>query len=225
MAALADTPAARPLRLGDEAPNFQAETTQGPMDFHKWLDGSWAIICSHPKAFTPVCTTELGHLASLMPEFDARGVKVCAVSCDAVADDLVWSEDIKEVSGSTVTYPIIADGNRNVATTYGMLMAGEDMAMPATVRSVFVIGADKKIKLTITYPPSTGRNFAEILRVIDSLQLTANEQLATPVNWQVGEKCVISPTVSNEDATKKYGSFETIKPYLRTIETSQIPKK
>jgi alkyl hydroperoxide reductase subunit AhpC len=216
---------ARPLRLGDEAPNFQAQTTMGPMDFHEWLGGTWAILCSHPKAFTPVCTTELGELACLKSEFDKRGVKVCAVSCDNVADDVAWSDDIKDVSGTAVNYPIIADENRSVATTYGMLMIDEGTAMPATVRSVFIIGADKKIKLTITYPPSTGRNFVEILRCIDSLQLTANEALATPVNWTVGQKCVILPSVSNDAAAAKYGSFETVKPYLRTIETSQIPEK
>lgn len=215
---------ARSLRLGDTAPDFTANSTMGTINFHEWLGDSWAILCSHPKAFTPVCTTELGHLASIKSEFDRRGVKVAAISCDPVEDDLAWSEDIKEVGGTAVNYPIIADGDRSVATTYGMLMDGEEVGMPVTVRSVFVIGPDRKIKLTITYPPSTGRNFHEILRVIDSLQLTHNKKLATPVNWVEGQKCVILPTVSNDAATEMFGSFETVKPYLRTVETSQIPK-
>mmetsp|Transcript_25405 Transcript_25405/g.37456 ORF Transcript_25405/g.37456 Transcript_25405/m.37456 type:complete len:221 (+) Transcript_25405:72-734(+) len=215
---------ARGLRLGDVAPNFEAETTDGPMNFHDWIGSQWAILCSHPKAFTPVCTTELGRMARLKPEFDRRGVKVCAISCDSVEEDIAWSEDIKEVGGCAVNFPIIADRDRSIVTTYGMLMDDEEViGAPATVRSVFVIGPDKKIKLIITYPPSTGRNFDEILRVIDSLQLTHAKKLATPVNWNVGDRCVILPSVTDEAAMEMFGSFEAVKPYLRTIDTSQIP--
>jgi peroxiredoxin len=164
-------------------------------------------------------------MAQIKPEFDKRGVKIIAISCDPVEDDIGWSNDIRDVCGTAVNFPIIADQDRSIVEKYGMLMADENVpGLPATVRSVFIVGPDKKIKLTITYPPSTGRNFDEILRVIDSLQLTLNKKLATPVNWNEGGKCVILPSVSNEAATEMFGSFETVKPYLRTVEASQIPK-
>lgn len=207
---------AKPLRLGDTAPDFSQETTIGPINFHEWIGDSWCILFSHPKAYTPVCTTELGYMASLQGEFAQRNTKIIAISCDPVEDNLGWSKDIKEVSGNDVNYPIICDGDRRVATIYNMLMADEaDLAMPATVRSVFIVGPDKKIKLTITYPPSTGRNFDEVIRVLDSLQLTADRKLATPVNWKQGEKCVVLPSVSDADATAMFGSFDKVKPYLR----------
>eukprot|EP00602_Paraphysomonas_sp_CaronLab_P004662 CAMPEP_0185018632 /NCGR_PEP_ID=MMETSP1103-20130426/1290_1 /TAXON_ID=36769 /ORGANISM="Paraphysomonas bandaiensis, Strain Caron Lab Isolate" /LENGTH=197 /DNA_ID=CAMNT_0027548503 /DNA_START=225 /DNA_END=818 /DNA_ORIENTATION=- len=192
----------------------------GTINFHEWIGDSWCILFSHPRAFTPVCTTELGYMAKIKSEFDKRGVKIAAVSVDSVEDDLKWSEDIKDVKGHEVNYPIIADMDRTVCEKYGMLMSEDDIsgAPPATVRSVFVIGPDKKIKLTITYPPSTGRNFDEVLRVVDSLQLTHNRKLATPVNWNQGEKCVILPTVNDDDAKKMFGSFDAVKPYLRMVD-------
>lgn len=203
----------RPLRLGDIAPDFTQETTVGSINFHEWIGNDWCILFSHPKAYTPVCTTELGCMASLQGEFAKRNTKIIAISCDPVQDNLGWSKDIKEVSGNDIGYPIICDSDRRVATAYNMLMEyGADLA---TVRSVFIIGPDKKIKLMIVYPPSTGRNFNEIVRVLDSLQLTANHKLATPVNWKPGEKCVVLPTVSDSDATQAFGTFEKVKPYLR----------
>lgn len=202
------------LRLGDTAPDFTAETTEGKISFHDWLGDSWGIIYSHPADFTPVCTTELGRTAQLKDEFDKRGVKVIALSVDPIGDHHEWIKDINETQNTTVNFPIIADEDRKVAELYDMIHP--NTSEKATVRSVFVIGPDKKIKLTLTYPPSTGRNFNELLRVIDSLQLTANHKLATPADWNQGEDCIISPSVSNEEAKEKFPNYKEIKPYLRT---------
>ena len=202
------------LRINDEVPNFTAETTQGTIDFHEWIGDGWAILCSHPKDFTPVCTTELGAVAKLKSEFDKRNVKVVGLSVDKVGDHEKWSEDIKETQGVAVNFPLIDDASRKVSDLYDMIHPEADNTM--TVRSVFVIGPDKKVKLTITYPASTGRNFDEILRVIDSLQLTADYQVATPVNWKDGDDVIIVPSVSNEEAEKKFPKgFKEVKPYLR----------
>ena len=202
------------LRLGDEAPDFTATSTQGDIKFHEWLGSSWGILFSHPKDFTPVCTTELGAVAKLKPEFDKRNVKVAGLSVDAVADHHKWAGDIEETQGTALNVPLIADVDRKVSTLYDMIHPNADNTF--TVRSVFVIGPDKKVKLTITYPASTGRNFEEILRVIDSLQLTASHSVATPVNWKNGEDCIIVPSVSDEDAKKKFPKgWKALKPYLR----------
>lgn len=202
------------LRLGDIAPNFTAETTQGTIDFHEWLGDSWGMLFSHPADFTPVCTTELGKTALLKDDFAKRGVKVIAVSVDDLASHNKWVPDIEEVNGVTVNFPIIADGDRNVATLYDMIHP--NASEKATVRSVFIIGPDKKIKLTLTYPASTGRNFTELLRVIDSLQLTSNYQVATPADWKEGEDTIIVPAVSTEDAITKFPKgVRIVKPYLR----------
>ena len=202
------------LRLGDEAPNFQAETTEGDIDFHEWIGDGWAILFSHPADYTPVCTTELGYTAKLKPEFEKRGVKIIAISVDPLEDHHGWISDINETQNTTVNFPIIADQDRTVATTYDMIHP--NAAEKFTVRSVFVIDPNKKIRLTITYPPATGRNFDEILRVVDALQLTDNHSVATPVNWQDGDDCIVVPTLSDEDATAKFPKgFTTIKPYLR----------
>jgi thioredoxin-dependent peroxiredoxin len=202
------------LRLGDIAPNFTAETTQGTINFHEWLGDSWGMLFSHPADFTPVCTTELGKTALLKDDFAKRGVKVAAVSVDDLASHGRWVPDIEEVNGVTVNFPIIADADKNVATLYDMIHP--NASEKATVRSVFIIGPDKKIKLTLTYPASTGRNFTEILRVIDSLQLTANYQVATPADWKDGEDTIIVPAVSTEDAITKFPKgVRIVKPYLR----------
>ena len=202
------------LRLGDEAPNFQAETTEGNIDFHEWIGDGWAILFSHPADYTPVCTTELGYTAKLKPEFEKRGVKIIAISVDPLEDHHGWIRDINETQNTTVNFPIIADPDRTVAPTYDMIHP--HAAEKFTVRSVFVIDPNKKIRLTITYPPATGRNFDEILRVVDALQLTDNHSVATPVNWQDGDDCIVVPTLSDEDATAKFPKgFTTIKPYLR----------
>jgi alkyl hydroperoxide reductase subunit AhpC len=203
------------VRLGDDAPNFTATTTQGEVDFYDWKGDSWAVLFSHPKDFTPVCTTELGMVARLKPEFDRRNVKVIGLSVDPVESHLEWEKDIEETQGTAVNFPMIADPDRTVADLYDMIQPNASDTM--TVRSVFVIGADNKVKLTLTYPASTGRNFDEILRVIDSLQLTAKHKVATPVDWKNGEDVIIVPAVSDEEATAKYGSFTTVKPYLRTV--------
>lgn len=203
-----------PLRLGDEAPNFTAETTEGTIHFHEWLGNGWGILFSHPKDYTPVCTTELGAMAKITEEFKKRNVKVIAISVDPLDAHKGWIKDINETQSCTVNYPLIADPERKVATMYDMIHpnAADNM----TVRSVFVIGPDKKIKLMITYPASTGRNFQEILRVVDSLQLTAKYKVATPVNWKDGEDCIITPAVSDEDAKKLFPKgYKAIKPYLR----------
>ena len=210
------------LRLGDEAPNFQAETTEGDIDFHDWIGDGWAILFSHPKDFTPVCTTELGYMAGLKPEFEKRNCKVIGLSVDPTGNHTEWSKDIERTQGHAVNFPIIGDPELKVAKLYDMLPAGagessegRTPADNATVRSVFVIGPDKKIKLVLSYPMTTGRNFSEILRAIDSIQLTAKHQVATPADWKFGEDVIITAAVSNEDAKNRFGSFDTILPYLR----------
>ena len=204
------------LQLNDDAPNFIAQSTEGKIDFYEWLGNSWAILFSHPKDFTPVCTTELGAVAKLKPEFDKRNVKVIGLSVDGLSNHEKWSNDIKETQGYKPNFPIIADEDRKVSDLYGMIHPKANDTL--TVRSVFVIGPDKKIKLTLTYPASAGRNFDEILRVIDSLQLTANYKVATPANWKRGEDVIIAGTVSDEDAKKLFPQgWKTVKPYLRTV--------
>ena len=202
------------IRLGDTAPDFEADTTDGRIKFHEWLGDSWGILFSHPKDFTPVCTTELGAVAKLKAEWDKRNVKVIGLSVDSVEDHDKWKGDIEETQGVGLNYPLIGDPERAVAQKYDMIHPNADNTL--TVRSVFVIGPDKKVKLTITYPASTGRNFDEILRIVDSLQLTADHQVATPVNWKHGEDVIIVPSLSDEDAQKKFPGFTTVKPYLRT---------
>ena len=203
------------LQLGDEAPDFTAETTEGKVQFHQWLGNSWGVLFSHPKDFTPVCTTELGRVAQLKPEFDKRGVKVIGLSVDPLGSHTEWSKDIKDVTGASPNFPLIADGDKKVANLYGMIHPNANDTL--TVRSVFVIGPDKKIKLTLTYPASTGRNFDELLRVIDSLQLTAKHKVATPSDWKHGQDVIIVPSLSDDDAKKQFGSFNKVKPYLRTV--------
>ncbi|SFK45210.1 peroxiredoxin [Methylocapsa palsarum] len=204
------------LQLGDIAPDFEADTTEGRIRFHDWAAGSWIVLFSHPKNFTPVCTTELGYTAKLKPEFDKRNVKVIGISVDPLASHEKWADDIKETQGHALNFPLIADPDRKVADLYGMIHPNASDTL--TVRSVFVIGPDKKIKLTLTYPASTGRNFDEILRVIDSLQLTSKHQVATPVNWKHGEDVIIVPAVSDEDARKKYPEgWKALRPYLRIV--------
>ncbi len=213
------------LRLGDNAPNFTAETTEGRIDFHEWLGDSWGILFSHPKDFTPVCTTELGYVASIKPEFDKRNVKVIGLSVDPVDNHSRWAEDIKDATGHAPNYPMIGDTDLAVAKLYDMLPAatsgtseGRTAADNLTVRNVFVIGPDKKIKLMIVYPMATGRNFEEILRVIDSIQLTANYSVATPANWKDGDDVIIVPALNDEAAKEKFpGGWKTIKPYLRVV--------
>ena len=213
------------LRIGDEAPNFTAETTAGTIDFHDWIGDGWAILFSHPKDFTPVCTTELGYMAGLKPEFDKRGCKIIGLSVDGVSDHEAWSRDIEETQGHKVNYPLIGDPALKVATLYEMLPAGAGATSEGrtavdnlTVRTVFLIGPDKKIKLSLTYPMSTGRNFDEVLRVLDSCQLTAQHKVATPVNWRQGEDVIIVPAVSDEAAKKAFpGGWKAPKPYLRIV--------
>jgi len=202
------------VRLGDVAPDFEADSTDGKIKFHEWLGDSWGILFSHPKDFTPVCTTELGAVAKLKPEFDKRNVKVAGLSVDSVADHKKWAGDIEETQGAALNFPLLGDPDRKISNLYDMIHPNANDTL--TVRSVFVIGPDKKVKLTITYPASTGRNFDEILRVIDSLQLTAKYSVATPVNWKDGQDVIVVPSVSDEDATKKFPKgFKRIKPYLR----------
>lgn len=202
------------LRLGDEAPNFTADTTEGKINFHEWIGNNWTVLFSHPADFTPVCTTELGYTAKLKDEFAKRGVKVLALSVDGIVSHHEWIKDIEETQHCHMNFPIIADPDKKVAELYDMIHPNASEKF--TVRSVFIIGPDKKIKLTITYPASTGRNFDEILRVIDSLQLTANYSVATPVNWKQGEEVVIAPAISDADAVTKFPKgFKRIKPYLR----------
>ncbi|MDE2740731.1 MAG: peroxiredoxin [Gemmatimonadota bacterium] len=202
------------VRLGDEAPDFSAETTAGPINFHEWLGDSWGVLFSHPADFTPVCTTELGVVANIEEEFEKRGVKIIALSVNSVDDHEGWISDINETQNAHVDFPMIADPDRKVAELYDMIHPNALDNM--TVRSVFVIGPDKKVKLTLTYPASTGRNFDEILRVIDSLQLTANYSVATPANWQDGDDCIVVPALSDEEATEKFPQgFTAVKPYLR----------
>ena len=202
------------LRLGEEAPNFKAQTTEGEIDFHEWLGDSWGVLYSHPADFTPVCTTELGRTAALKEEFAKRNAKVIALSVDPIEDHMKWLSDIEETKNVKMNFPIIADSDKKVAVAYDMIHPEADQKF--TVRSVFVIDPNKKIRLTLTYPPSTGRNFHEILRVIDSLQLTDNYSVATPVDWEDGQEVVISPAISSEDAKDKFPKgFKEIKPYLR----------
>jgi alkyl hydroperoxide reductase subunit AhpC len=204
------------LKLGDLAPNFSAQTTLGVIDFHQWLGDRWGVLFSHPKNFTPVCTTELGTLAGLKCEFERRGVKVIGLSVDGVDDHHVWSRDIHEVTGHALNFPVIADENRHVATVYGML--DPQAADTMTVRSVFVVGPDKRIKLMLTYPASTGRNFQELLRAIDSLQLTVAHKVATPADWTPGQDVIILPAVSDAEARAKYpAGWRAPKPYLRFV--------
>ena len=213
------------LRINDIAPNFDAQTTQGDINFHEWLGDGWGVLFSHPKDFTPVCTTELGYMAGLEGEFSKRNCKVIGLSIDPVSNHEEWAKDIEETQGHAVNFPMIGDHDLAVAKLYNMLPAeepgsseGRTAATNATVRSVFIVGPDKTIKLMLTYPMTTGRNFDEILRVLDSMQLTAKHKLATPVNWQNGDDVIIVPSVSDEEAREKYpDGFKTIKPYLRTV--------
>ncbi len=214
-----------PLRINDEAPNFTAATTQGTIDFHEWIGDGWAVLFSHPKDFTPVCTTELGYMAGLASEFAKRNCKIIGLSVDPVSDHIEWSKDIEETQGHAVTYPMIGDTDLAVAKLYNMLPAdepgtseGRTAVNNATVRSVFVVGPDKTIKLMLTYPMTTGRNFDEILRVLDSMQLTASRKVATPANWESGDDVIIVPAVSDEEAKEVYpDGWKTVKPYLRVV--------
>ena len=212
------------LQIGDIAPDFEAQTTEGKIRFHDWIGNSWAVLFSHPKDFTPICTTELGYMAKIKPEFDRRGVKIIGLSVDGISDHERWAADIEETQGARPGYPIIADNDYNVAKLYGMLPADTSgdakSRTPAdnqTVRNVFVIGPDKKIKLILVYPMTTGRNFDEVLRVVDSLQLTAKHKVATPVNWKQGEDVIIAGSVSNDDAKELFGSWKEPKPYIRIV--------
>jgi thioredoxin-dependent peroxiredoxin len=213
------------LRINDQAPDFTAETSQGTINFHEWMGNGWAILFSHPKDFTPVCTTELGYMAGLQPEFEKRNCKIIGLSVDPVAKHSKWVADIEETQGHKVNFPMIGDPQLKVSKTYGMLPAetgetseGRTAVDNATVRTVFIVGPDKKIKLQLAYPMSTGRNFDEVLRVLDSMQLTAKYQVATPVNWKPGDDVIIPAAVSDEDAKKKYpAGFKTFRPYLRTV--------
>ena len=216
---MSTTIAASTPRLGDTAPDFEADTTQGKIRFHDWIGDSWAILFSHPKDFTPVCTTELGYVGKLIPEFKKRNVKVIGLSVDPVDSHSGWVKDIEETQNSKVDYPIVADPDRKVAGLYGMMHPAHDEVF--TVRTVFVIDPKKKVRLMITYPQTCGRNFDEILRVIDSLQLTDKHSVATPVNWKQGDDVIITTAVSNEDAEKRFPGYRTIKPYLRM---TQQPK-
>ncbi|MDR8363558.1 MULTISPECIES: peroxiredoxin [Pseudomonas] len=211
------------IRIGDEAPDFTVESTEGPLHFHEWIGDKWAILFSHPKDFTPVCTTELGYMAGLKPEFDKRNTKIVGLSVDPVSNHQAWAKDIEETQGHAVNYPMIGDENLVVAKLYDMIhpnaSGGARTAVDnATVRSVFIIGPDKKVKAMLIYPMSAGRNFDEVLRLLDSLQLNAKHTVATPVNWRPGEDVIIPTSVSDEDARKKYpDGFKTLKPYLRTV--------
>jgi len=212
------------IALGETAPDFHAETTEGPIDFHDWIGDSWAVLFSHPKDFTPICTTELGYMARIKPEFDKRNTKIIAVSVDPLENHEQWAKDIEETQGYAPNYPIIGDADYNVSTLYGMLPAGTSgdptARTPAdnqTVRNVFVIGPDKKVKLILVYPMTTGRNFDEVLRVLDSLQLTAKHKVATPVNWQAGEDVIIAGSVNNDDAKELFGDWKEPKPYIRIV--------
>ncbi len=216
------------IRIGDTAPDFEAETTEGKISFHDWIGDSWAVLFSHPKDFTPVCTTELGYMASIKPEFDRRGVKIIGLSVDPLDRHGEWAKDIEETQGTAPNYPIISDADFNVSKLYEMLpsdTSGDPLSRtPAdnqTVRNVFVIGPDKKIKLVLAYPMTTGRNFDEVLRVIDSLQLTAKHKVATPAQWKQGDKVIISGSVSNDQAEEIFGEWEEPKPYIRIVPQPQ----
>ena len=204
-----------PIRLGDVAPNFTAETTEGPIDFYRWKGDSWAVLFSHPKDFTPVCTTELGRVAALKKEFEKRNTKVIGLSVDPLDSHKGWMKDIEDVTGHKLNFPLIADSDRKVSDLYDMIHPNANDTL--TVRSVFVMAPDNKVKLTLTYPASTGRNFDELLRSIDSLQLTANYSVATPVDWKHGEDVIIASTVTDEEAHKKFPGFQAKKPYLRIV--------
>jgi thioredoxin-dependent peroxiredoxin len=212
------------LSIGDTAPDFEAQTTEGPINFHDWIGDSWVVLFSHPKDFTPVCTTELGYMAKIKPEFDKRGVKVIGLSVDPVSSHEGWAQDIAETQGTAPNYPIIGDADFSVSKAYGML--GSDVsgdpgdrtaADNQTVRNVFVIGPDKKVKLVLVYPMTTGRNFDEVLRVIDSLQLTANHKVATPAQWQQGDDVIIAGSVSDDEAKEIFGDWDSPKPYIRVV--------
>jgi len=216
------------LTIGDTAPDFTAQTTEGEIEFHEWIGDGWAVLFSHPKDFTPVCTTELGYMAKIKPEFDKRNTKIIGLSVDPTGKHDLWADDIEETQGSRPNYPIIGDDNFEVAKAYGML--GADVSGDAadrtaadnqTVRNVFVIGPDKKVKLVLVYPMTTGRNFDEVLRVIDSLQLTANHKVSTPVNWQQGEDVIIAGSVNNDEAKEIFGEWEEPKPYIRIVPQPQ----
>ncbi|HEX6509435.1 MAG TPA: peroxiredoxin [Chloroflexota bacterium] len=218
------------LQIGDTAPDFEAQTTEGPIRFHDWIDDSWVVLFSHPKDFTPVCTTELGYMASIKPEFDKRGVKIIAISVDPLDKHHRWADDIEETQGARPNYPIIADSDFNVSKLYGMLgadvsgdPADRTAANNQTVRNVFVIGPDKKVKLILVYPMTTGRNFDEVLRVIDSLQLTANHKVSTPAQWQPGEDVIIAGSVNDEQARELFGEWESPKPYIRIVPQPKEP--
>ena len=214
------------LQIGDIAPDFQAETTEGSIRFHEWMGDSWCVLFSHPKDFTPVCTTELGYMAKAKPEFDRRNVKILGISIDSVGDHQRWKQDIQDTQGAAVTYPMIGDTNMTVAKLYGMIHPNAEgsastrtAADNSTVRTVFVIGPDKKIKLMISYPMTTGRNFDEVLRVLDSMQLTAKHKVATPVNWQQGDNVIIAGSVSDDEAKETYpDGWESPRPYIRIVE-------
>jgi thioredoxin-dependent peroxiredoxin len=212
------------LQIGQEAPDFEAETTEGKIRFHDWIEDSWAVLFSHPRDFTPVCTTELGYMAKIKPEFDRRGVKIIGLSVDPVDNHSKWAEDIEQTQGTAPNYPIIGDADFSVSKAYGMLAAdtsGDPTSRTAadnqTVRNVFVVGPDKKIKLILVYPMTTGRNFDEVLRVIDSLQLTANHKVATPANWQQGDDVIIAGSVSDDEAKEIFGDWESPRPWLRIV--------
>jgi alkyl hydroperoxide reductase subunit AhpC len=212
------------LRIGDEAPDFNAQTTEGPIRFHEWIGDKWAVLFSHPKDFTPVCTTELGYMAKIKPEFDKRNAKIIGLSIDPVDDHKRWAKDIEETQGTAPNYPLIGDSDLTVAKLYDMIHPNASGAQPrtpadnATIRSVFLIGPDKKIKMMLTYPMTTGRNFDEVLRVLDSVQLTAKHKVATPAQWKAGEDVIIAGSVSNEDAQKQYPQgWKSPKPYLRIV--------
>jgi alkyl hydroperoxide reductase subunit AhpC len=212
------------IRLGDAAPDFKAETTKGPISFHEWIGDSWAVLFSHPKDFTPVCTTELGYMAKIKPEFDRRGVKIIGLSVDSTGDHEQWARDIEETQGSGPNFPIIADADFKVSKLYGMLpddVGGDALSRTAadnqTVRHLFVIGPDKQVKLILVYPMTTGRNFDEVLRVLDSLQLTAKHRVSTPVNWQPGDDVIIASSVSDEEAKELFGEWRGPRPYIRIV--------
>jgi len=211
------------MRLGDEAPDFEAHTTEGPIRFHEWVGNNWAVLFSHPKDFTPVCTTELGYMAKIKPEFDKRGVKIMGLSVDPVDSHSKWANDIKETQGHAPNFPLVGDPELKVAKAWGMLPAdlkgtsqGRTPADNQTVRNVFVVGPDKKIKMILVYPMTTGRNFDEVLRVIDSLQLTSKHKVSTPVNWKQGDDVIITGAVTDDEAKKLFPGYKTLKPYLRT---------
>jgi alkyl hydroperoxide reductase subunit AhpC len=212
------------LTIGDTAPDFEADTTEGPIHFHDWIGDSWAVLFSHPKDFTPVCTTELGYMAKIKPEFDRRGVKIIGLSVDPATDHVRWEDDIEQTQGTRPNYPIIGDSDFNVSKAYGMLgadVSGDPSDRTAAdnqaVRNVYVIGPDKKVKLVLVYPMTTGRNFDEVIRVIDSLQLTAKHKVSTPVNWKQGEDVIIAGSVSNDEARELFGEWEEPKPYIRIV--------